>query len=149
MSKEIIQAIKQLQYRLPWDEYFMSMAYLASQRSTCQRLKVGCVIIKDRRLICMGYNGFLPNSPHISLVRDKHEQATVHAEQNAVGDAACRGTALCDATAYVTHYPCINCFKILVASGIKHIIYSENYNNDKFVENLAIKNGVKVTKYKY
>ena len=132
--------------RLDWNQYFMGIAILAKQRSSCHRLKVGCVIVKNNRVICMGYNGHLPNSPHISIVVDNHEQATVHAEQNAISDAASRGVSVQNAIAYITHYPCINCFKILVSAHIKTIYYREDYKNDPTVNQLGIQNGVKFIK---
>ena len=95
----------------------------------------------------MGYNGFLPSFPHESIVINNHEQATVHAEQNAIADAACRGTSVNNGIAYITHYPCINCFKILIASGIKEIFYLNDYNNDPVIETLLQKNKlIKITK---
>ena len=98
-----------------WDEYFMATAVLIASRSNCERLHVGCVIVtggeRKNRLVAAGYNGFLPGTPHVSRVRDGHEQATVHAEQNAVADAARRGSSVEGCVAYVTHYPCINCAK--------------------------------------
>tara|TARA_X000000950_G_scaffold289182_1_gene410533 strand:- start:4379 stop:4816 length:438 start_codon:yes stop_codon:yes gene_type:complete len=126
--------------RLDWNEYFMSIAKLASIRSACSRLKVGCVIVKDKHVVSMGYNGFLPSFPHESIIVNNHEQATVHAEQNAIADAACRGTSVKNGTAYITHYPCINCFKILIASGIKEIYYLDDYNNDNIINKLLQKN---------
>ena len=126
--------------RLDWNEYFMSIAKLASIRSACSRLKVGCVIVKDKHVVSMGYNGFLPSFPHESIVINDHEQATVHAEQNAIADAACRGTSVNNGTAYITHYPCINCFKILIASGIKQIYYLNDYNNNNIIDKLLEKN---------
>lgn len=122
--------------RLDWDRYFMSIAILGSIRSPCNRLKVGCVIVKNNRLVSMGYNGFLPNSKHVSRIRDNHEQSTVHAEQNAISDAASRGVSVNECSAYITHYPCINCFKILVAAGIKNIIYLNDYKNDALITDL-------------
>ena len=70
-------------------------------------------------------------------MRDGHEMATVHSEQNAISDCARRGVNCADATAYITHYPCINCFKILIASGIKNILYHDDYRNDPLVSQLA------------
>jgi len=64
--------------RLDWDQYFISLALLTASRSSCNRLKVGCVLVKENRIISTGYNGFLPKAEHISIVRDNHEQATVH-----------------------------------------------------------------------
>mgnify|MGYP003333454142 FL=1 len=133
--------------RLDWNEYFMSIAKLTSVRSSCNRLQVGCVIVKDKHVVSMGYNGFLPSFPHESIVINNHEQATVHAEQNAIADAACRGTSVNNGIAYITHYPCINCFKILIASGIKEIFYLNDYNNDPVIETLLQKNKlIKITK---
>lgn len=126
--------------RLDWNEYFMSIAKLTSVRSSCKRLQVGCVIVKDKHIVSTGYNGFLPSFPHDSIVVNNHEQATVHAEQNAIADAACRGTSVNNSIAYITHYPCINCFKILVASGIKTIYYLNDYNNDPTINILLQKN---------
>ena len=76
--------------RISWEDYFMQTAQLASVRSPCERLKVGCVLVKNNRLISMGYNGFLGGCEHKSIVRDGHEQATIHAEINAITDAAKR-----------------------------------------------------------
>ena len=118
---------------IDWDSYFCCLALLVSSRSSCHRLHVGCVLVRDRRVLATGYNGFLPNLPHQSVVRDNHEQATVHAEQNAVSFAAKNGVALEGAVAYVTHYPCLNCCKILLSSGIKRIQYLHDYHNDLLV----------------
>lgn len=134
---EIHHIIAHRQHRMSWDDYFMSSAYLASARSPDERLQVGCVIVKDNHIISSGYNGFLPKLPHRSFIENGHEQATVHAEQNCVSDCARRGQAMNGAIAYVTHYPCINCFKILVASGIQDIIYHEDYRNHDLVNKLS------------
>jgi dCMP deaminase len=141
---QIINILEKSKERLNWNEYFMSLAFLASQRSACERLKVGCVLVSNNRIVCMGYNGFLPNSPHVSRVRNNHEQGTVHAEQNAIADAANRGAKVEHSSAYITHYPCINCFKILAASGVKNIYYKKNYKNDELVKELSIENGIKL-----
>lgn len=144
----IAQATDQFSHRPSWDEYFMATAKLIASRSNCERLNVGCVIVSagDRRnrLIAAGYNGFLPGTPHASRVRDGHEQATVHAEQNAIADAARRGSSVDGCTAYVTHYPCINCAKILAASGISVIKYHEDYANDPFVAPILKDAGVTI-----
>ena len=125
------------QTRLDWDEYFMSIAVLASQRSPCKRLNVGSVIVKNNRLISMGYNGYIPGAPHISRVQDNHEQSIIHSEINAITDCAKRGASLEDAKIYVTHYPCINCFRSIAACGIKEIIFLNDYNNNPIVQELA------------
>jgi len=122
----------------------MKTAQLASVRSPCERLQVGCVLVKNNRLISMGYNGFLGGCEHKSIVRDNHEQATIHAEINAVTDAAKRGVSIDGAEAYVTHYPCLNCYKALASSGVKKIYYNTDYKNDPVVEELGY--DVNVTK---
>jgi dCMP deaminase len=122
--------------RINWDQYFMSISILASVRSSCNRLNVGCVLVKNKRVISMGYNGFLPNANHNSIIINNHEQATVHAEQNAISDAANRGISVNESIAYITHFPCVNCFKILVASGIKVIKYLNDYKNDKVIDQM-------------
>ena len=119
--------------RPTWDEYFKQIILVTKERSPCERLKVGCLLVKDNRIISQGYNGFLPGCPHHSIVRNGHEQATVHAEQNAICDCAKRGVSCYDAIAYVTHYPCIICCRLLLASGIKEIRYIEDYKNDELV----------------
>ena len=122
--------------RLSWQDYFSELTRLVSKRSPCHRLQVGCILVKENRIIATGYNGFLPGAEHRSVVVDNHEQATVHAEQNCIIDCAKRGVAVEGATAYITHYPCIHCFKILVAAGILEIYYLQDYKNDPIVEQL-------------
>ena len=120
-------------HRPTWDEYFKKIVLATRERSACERLQVGCLLVKDNRIVSQGYNGFLPGCPHVSKVRNNHEQATVHAEQNALCDCAKRGVSCMDATAYVTHYPCIICCRLLLASGIKVIKYINDYKNDELV----------------
>lgn len=145
----LIKEIKKLNYRPDWDEYFMTTAYLISKRSSCHRLNVGCVLVNDRRIIATGYNGHIRGAPHSSVVRDGHEQMTIHAETNAITDSACRGIELRGATAYVTHYPCVNCAKNLIASGVREIIYGDDYKNDDLCEKLYLMAGVKINRYKF
>ncbi|HEX3730790.1 MAG TPA: deaminase [Opitutaceae bacterium] len=146
----ISRAARQFAHRPSWDEYFMATAVLMASRSNCDRLHVGCVVVtggeRKNRLVAAGYNGFLPGSPHVSRVRDNHEQAVVHAEQNAVADAARRGSSVDGCVAYVTHYPCIQCAKILAAAGIAEIRYRTDYRNDPLVALLLAEAGVKVVK---
>ena len=132
--------------RPTWDEYFKSLATLTASRSPCHRLQVGCVLVKENRIIAQGYNGFIRGAPHESIVVDGHEQATVHAEQNAIADCANRGTSCNGATAYITHYPCANCCKILLASGIKEMKYIKDYKNDPLVCTFAKSTRVLITK---
>jgi dCMP deaminase len=120
--------------RPSWDEYFKEIVQVTAKRSPCHRLQVGCLLVKDNRIVSQGYNGFLPGCEHYSIVRDGHEQATVHAEQNAISDCAKRGVSCEDCTAYITHYPCIICCRILLAAGITHIKYINNYHNDELIK---------------
>ena len=143
---KIAEVIEKLDSRLSWDEYFISLALLIASRSTCGKLHVGCILVKNTRVISSGYNGFLAKLPHESCIRDNHEIATVHAEQNAIADCARRGVEIEGATAYITHYPCINCCKILLAAGIDEIKYHNDYHNDKLVEELLKKANVFITK---
>ncbi|MSU69668.1 MAG: dCMP deaminase [Opitutaceae bacterium] len=146
----IAQAAEAFSHRPTWDEYFMATAALIASRSNCDRLHVGCVIVtggdRKHRIVAAGYNGFLPGTAHTSLLREGREQATVHAEQNAVADAARRGSSIEGCVAYVTHYPCINCGKILAAAGIAEVKYRLDYSNDPFVAVLLAEAGVKVRK---
>lgn len=132
--------------RPTWDDYFLQIAQVTRKRSPCDRLQVGCVLVREHRIISQGYNGFLPGCPHTSIVRDNHEQATVHAEQNAVADCAKRGVSCADSIAYITHYPCIICMRILCAAGIKKIVYQEDYKNDELVKMLSEVSSVSLQK---
>src|ERR1043166_4596273 len=146
----IAQATEKFPHRPPGDEYFMATAVLISTRSNCERLHVGCIIVtagdRKNRLVAAGYNGFLPGTPHVSRVRDNHEQATVHAEQNAIADAARRGSSVDGCTAYVTHFPCIHWAKVLAASGIAEIKYHYYFLNGPLVEPILKDAGVKISK---
>jgi dCMP deaminase len=130
--------------RPSWKEYFKQIVTVTATRSPCERLQVGCILVKDNRIIAQGYNGFLPGCPHVSKVVNNHEQATVHAEQNAITDCAKRGVSCNTADAYITHYPCVNCMKLLCASGIQNIYYIHNYNNDELVEYFKEQSNIKV-----
>lgn len=136
--------------RPSWDTYFMATALLMASRSSCARLQVGCVIVsggvQKNRIIAAGYNGFLPGAPHNSRVRDGHEQATVHAEQNAISDAARRGISLEGSTAYITHFPCITCAKIISAAGIRCIKYHSSYRDDELVKEILAESAVTLLK---
>jgi len=146
----IVRAIETFPGRPSWDEYFMATAHLIASRSPCERLHVGCVIVtggvQRHRLVAAGYNGYLPGTPHVARVRDQHEQGTVHAEQNSVADAARRGSSVEGCVAYVTHYPCINCAKILAAAGIRTIKFHQDYHNDPFVAAILADAGVETVK---
>lgn len=132
--------------RPSWNEYFKEIVLATAKRSPCERLKVGCLLVHENRIIAQGYNGFLPGCPHESIVRDNHEQATVHAEQNAICDCAKRGVSCNEAVVYVTHYPCLICTRLLLASGISKIYYVHDYKKDELVEIFAHQKDVKILK---
>jgi len=132
--------------RPSWDEYFKEIVQVTSKRSPCNRLKVGCLLVKENRIVSQGYNGYLPDCPHKSIIRDNHEQAKVHAEQNAICDCAKRGVSTMGCVAYITHYPCIICTRLLLASGINEIKYIEDYKNDELVDYFCNQKNVKVEK---
>ena len=132
--------------RPDWDTYFKQIVQVTSKRSACERLKVGCLLVNDNRIISQGYNGFLPGCIHKSVIRDGHEQATVHAEQNALCDCAKRGVSCKNSTAYITHYPCIICTRLLLASGIKEIKYIDDYKNDDLVKYFCDQLNVNINK---
>ncbi|MEX2381253.1 MAG: deaminase [Opitutales bacterium] len=150
LIEHVISATSQLESRPSWDEYFMATAFLIASRSACERLHVGCVLVtsgeEKNRIVAAGYNGFLPGAPHFSRVRDGHEQGTVHAEQNAIADAARRGSSVGGAQAYVTHYPCVSCAKILASSGIRTVKYHIDYRNDPIAAELLMEAGVVIIK---
>lgn len=138
--------MKPIQPRPNWDDYFKEIVQVTSKRSPCARLKVGCLLVKEHRIISQGYNGFLPGCVHQSVIRDGHEQATVHAEQNALCDCAKRGVSCKDSIAYITHYPCIICARLLLASGISEIKYIHDYKNDNLVTHFCDQLDVSVYK---
>jgi dCMP deaminase len=137
--------------RPSWDEYFMATALLIASRSACGRLHVGCVLVSGgehrNRIVAAGYNGFLPGCAHESRLREGHEQATVHAEQNAIADAARRGVSVAGATAYISHYPCVGCAKVLAAAGIRAVKYHFDYDNDPLVAGLLADAGIPVIRF--
>lgn len=143
---ELNDLIKRYNKRLDWDEYFMSLCLLISNRSTCSRLNVGCILVKDNRVISSGYNGHLPGLSHGSVVINNHEQCTIHAEQNAIVDASKRGVSLKGCVAYVTHYPCLTCMKLLIASGISEIKYLNDYKNDPLCHRFLNESNINISK---
>ncbi|MBO7543932.1 dCMP deaminase family protein [bacterium] len=121
--------------RVDWDTYFMNIAKEVATRSTCPRKSVGAVIVRDRRILSTGYNGSIKGMPHCTDVgcdmEDGHCVATVHAEANAIIQAARNGVCIDGADIYVTASPCWNCFKLIANSGIKRIYYGEFYRDEK------------------
>ena len=124
--------------RVSWDEYFMRIALQVSTRATCDRKHVGAVIVRDRFLLSTGYNGSLPGLPHCDeighLMDDGHCVRTVHAEANAICQAARNGVRIENATIYVTASPCFNCFKLCASAGIATIVYGEFYRDQRIFD---------------
>lgn len=144
--KDFIEKFYEKDSRPSWEEYFAELSLLISMRSPSSRLKVGAVIVKDNRVISSGYNGFPSGCEHRSIVFDGHEQNTIHAEQNAISDAARRGTAVEGSTIYVTHFPCIHCCKYIISSGVKNVVYLSDYKNSELVLDLFRESGVNLRK---
>ena len=121
--------------RPDWDSYFMKIAFAVSERSTCDRAYVGCVLVRDKRILTAGFNGSPSGQEHCDeaghLMINGHCERTIHAETNAIIQAALHGVSTRDATCYVTHFPCINCAKALINAGITHIVYCEAYRIDE------------------
>lgn len=133
------------QTRLGWDAYFMNIARQIATRSTCSRKHVGALIVKDRMILATGYNGSLRGLPHCDdvghLMENGHCVRTVHAEANALVQAARAGTSVEGADIYVTASPCFNCFKLIANAGIGKIAFGEFYRDDKiyaFAEDMGI-----------
>ncbi len=124
--------------RASWDEYFMRIAMEVSSRATCDRKHVGAVIVRERFILATGYNGSIPGLPHCDevghLMEDGHCVRTVHAEANAVCQAARNGVRIDGATVYVTASPCFNCFKLIANAGIKTIVYGEFYRDQRIFD---------------
>ncbi len=119
--------------RPSWDEYFMKLAMLASERATCPRMHCGCVLVREREVVATGYNGSIPGDDHCEdvgcLVVDNHCVRTNHAEMNALTQAARKGHQMEGATAYVTNMPCTTCAKALIAAGIKRVVVCTDYHS--------------------
>ncbi len=141
--------------RASWDEYFMNIAKDVSARATCDRLHVGAVIVKDHVILSTGYNGAARGLPHCDEIGheivDGHCVRTVHAEANAILQAAKHGAGIDGATLYVTNSPCYDCFKMIVNSGIKRVVYGSfymgRYEASEKVLDLAKSAGVEIQKH--
>ena len=147
-----------LDHRPSWDEYFMTLANEVATRTTCMRRAVGAVIVKDRRILATGYNGVPTGMRHCAETGCLRQQLGVpsgqrheicrglHAEQNAIIQAAKLGVSIQDATLYCTHQPCVICAKMIVNSGISRVVYREGYP-DEFARQMLLEGGVKLEKY--
>ena len=133
--------------RASWDDYFMSIAQVVSTRSTCPRKYVGSVLVKNRTILSTGYNGSIRGMPHCTevghMMEDNHCVATIHAESNAILQAAKNGVSIDGASIYVTASPCWNCFKQVANAGIRRIIYGEFYRDTRIFD-VAQKLGIEL-----
>ncbi|MBI5488110.1 MAG: dCMP deaminase family protein [Deltaproteobacteria bacterium] len=121
--------------RVSWDRYFMNIAHEAKRRSTCDRKNVGAVVVRDRMILSTGYNGSIRGLPHCDeighMMEGGHCVATIHAEANAILQAARNGIRIDEATLYTTASPCWNCFKLCANAGITTIVYDEFYREER------------------
>jgi len=126
--------------RPTWDQYFLTITRQVAERSTCLRARVGAVIVRDKNILATGYNGSPAGLPHCLDVGCLIYRSTtpageveencfrcIHAEINAIAQAAKNGAGIRDADIYITHTPCIHCFKVLINTGIKRIFYEKPY----------------------
>jgi dCMP deaminase len=124
--------------RVDWHQYFMNIASEVATRSTCDRKHVGAVIVRDKTILSTGYNGSVRGLPHCDdqghMMEDGHCVATIHAEANAIIQAAKNGVRVDGADIYITASPCWNCFKIVTNAGIKNIYYGEFYRDDRIFD---------------
>jgi len=134
-------------YRVDWHTYFMNIARQAATRATCDRKHVGAVIVRDRTILSTGYNGSIRGMPHCDeighMIENTHCVATVHAEANAIIQAAKNGVRIDGAEIYTTASPCWNCFKLIANAGIGAIYYGEFYRDERSIE-VAAKIGIKL-----
>ncbi len=132
-----------------WDEYFLKLAMLASERATCPRMHCGCVLVKDRFVLSTGYNGSLPGQPHCEdagcLIVDNHCVRTNHAEINALVQATRHGVSVVGATAYITNMSCTTCAKALIAAGIKRVVVFSDFH-DTLATQFYNQSGVEIVK---
>jgi dCMP deaminase len=145
--------------RPEWDEYFLKIAQIVSERSTCLRRKVGAVVVKEKRILATGYNGAPSGIKHCEetgCLREKlnipsgerHELCRgLHAEQNAIIQAAYHGVSIKDSVLYITCHPCSVCAKMIINAGIKKIIISEGYP-DQLAEKMLKEAGIVVKYFK-
>ena len=124
--------------RLSWDQYFIAIARIAATRATCSRKHVGAVIVRDKMILSTGFNGSVRGLPHCDeighLMEDGHCVRTIHAEANALVQAARNGASIEGATIYVTASPCWNCFKMIANAGILRIVYGEFYRDERSID---------------
>lgn len=125
-------------HRVSWHEYFMNIAEQVATRSTCSRKHVGAVIVRDKTILSTGYNGSLRGAPHCDEIghdiENDHCVRTVHAEANAVAQAAKHGVRIDESEIYVTASPCLTCFKLVANAGIRKVYFKEFYRDARITE---------------
>src|SRR3989338_10866168 len=139
-------------YRPDWDDYFMSIARIVAMRGTCDRLRAGAVLVKQKRIISTGYNGSPPGLKHCDdvghLLEEGHCIRTIHGEHNAILQAATiSGASTEGATMYSKYNPCMHCAKYVVAAGIKRVVIGKLYRGENALEYLKSA-GIEVTLYR-
>jgi dCMP deaminase len=121
--------------RTSWDEYFMNIAREVATRATCDRKHVGAVIVRDRCILATGYNGSVRGLEHCDeaghMMEDGHCVRTIHAEANAIIQAARHGTSIEGAGIYITASPCWSCFRMIANAGIRRIVFGEFYRDER------------------
>jgi len=145
--------------RPSWEAYFMDITEQVATRSTCLRRAVGAVVVKDKRMLTTGYNGAPSGTRHCSetgCLREKLKIASgerhelcrgIHAEQNAIIQAALHGVSIKDSMLYCTNLPCSICAKMIINAGIRKIVYESGYADDLSIEMLT-EAGVEITQYR-
>ncbi|MFC1550308.1 cytidine/deoxycytidylate deaminase family protein [Candidatus Neomarinimicrobiota bacterium] len=121
--------------RVSWEKYFMNIAQVVASRATCDRKKVGAVIVRDKNILSTGYNGSLSGLPHCEEngheMENDHCVRTIHAEANAIVQAARNGVAINKSEIYITASPCYTCFKMIANAGIRRIYFGEFYRDER------------------
>ena len=127
--------------RVSWEQYFMNIAKEVATRSTCDRKHVGAVIVRRKTILSTGYNGSIKGLDHCDEVGHKMENThcvrTIHAEANAIVQAARHGIRIEDSEIFVTASPCYDCFKMIANSGINKIYFGEFYRDERIVEHAS------------
>ncbi len=125
-------------HRASWDEYFMKIAETVASRATCDRKHVGAVIERGRTILATGYNGSIAGLEHCDevghMMEDNHCVRTIHAEANAVIQAARNGVRIEGAGIYVTASPCWQCFKMIANAGLRRVVFGEFYRDRRIFE---------------
>ncbi len=144
--------------RISWDSYFMEITRVIAKRSTCLKRNVGAIIVKDKRILTTGYNGApkgLTHCEEVGCIRkemnipsgQRHELCRgLHAEQNAIIQAAWHGVQIQGATLYCTHQPCVICVKMMINAGIKRVVFEGDYPDD-LAANMLIESGLEICRF--